>query len=186
MAEDVEILDDSAEYYRHLGIDDAQIWLKGLIASDNLPEDLPLERILQASQYYFNKFYDEKGIMGQGEKTNDDALLKSYKEIYEKAFTRKAILFLKDIRKKQMDEETRLKALKSEYALEGGVEAARWFAAVSDASWADKVTDADAERIANISYKFLHDTEENKELRTSFVGSFIRVSKILFSSLNKE
>ena len=56
MVEDVEILDDSAEYYRHLGIDDAQIWLKGLIASDNLPEDLPLERILQASQYYFNKF----------------------------------------------------------------------------------------------------------------------------------
>ena len=183
---DLDILDDSTEFYRHLGIDDAQIWIKGLIASNNLPDNLSLEDTLKSANYYFDKFYEEKGLMGSGEKTEDPSLIRSYRDIYTKAFTRKAIIYVKDCRKKQADEASKLKELKAEYALEGGVEAAKWFSAINDASWANNITEADAERIANISYKYLHDTEEDKELRTSFISSFIRVSKILFSSLKKD
>lgn len=182
---DLDILDDSTEFYRHLGIDDAQIWIKGLIASNNLPDNLSLEDTLKSANYYFDKFYEEKGLMGSGEKTEDPSLIKSYRDIYTKAFTRKAIIYVKDCRKKQADAASKLKELKAEYALEGGVEAAKWFSAINDASWANNITETDAERIANISYKYLHDTEEDKELRTSFISSFIRVSKILFSSLKK-
>ena len=181
-----DILDDSLEYYRHLGIDDAQIWIKGLIASDNVPDVLTIDDAMKAANFYFDKYYEEKGVHGTGKKTGDTSLLNSLKETYEKAFTRKALLYIKECRKKQADEASKLKELKSEYALEGGVEAAKWFAAIYDADFAKTVTESDAERIAQITFNYLHDTKENKELRTSFIGSFIRVSRILFSSIRKE
>ena len=184
--DEYDILSDSLEFYRQLGVSDAQIWIKGLIASDNIPDTLTIGDTSKASNYYFDKYYQEKGLYGTGEKTEDSNLLKSYRDIYEKSFTRKALLYIKECRKKQVDEASRIKELKSEYALEGGVEAAKWFVAIKDASFAKTINDEDMEKVALITFDYIHDTKESKDLRTSFVSSFIRVSKILFSAIQEE
>lgn len=180
MMNEYEILDDDSEFYRHLGIDDAQIWIKGLVASNNVPEIMTVEDTLKAADYYFDKYYE----MNSAGKPKDENY-ENYRNLYKQSFSRKALLYIKDIRKKKADADSQMRALKSEYALEGGVEASKWFAAIYDASFAPSINEKDAERVASITYKYLHDTEEDKELRTSFIGSFIRVAKILFSSLKK-
>lgn len=178
-----DLLDEDLNFYRQCGIDDAQLYIRGLFISGSFPSDLDIESVNQASDTFFEKSYGMNGEYMLANLGGNVLDFHKCKEVYKKAFIRKAILYFKELKANSLEDSKNLKKKKEEFAIEGNAEAAKWFVAIQSASFLRDVTESDIERVAKIAFNYLHDTEENVELKTSFLASFIKEAKLLFSSI---
>ena len=111
--------------------------------------------------------------------------IEEVKKLYVDTFRRSAVLYLNELRAKKLAEASNSKKKKTDVALSGKVEAAKWFSAVYDASFARSITIEDIANVANITYNVLYNQENNPQLKSYFIGAFTQEAKLLFSTLEE-
>lgn len=174
-------LDDDSKFYKEYGAMDARNYMSELkLQGIDLLEDINLSDVTSKAESYFNLSFGECIPVGDISKLSD------YKAIYVASFLRETSSYKKNLKEQHDLKITNVKTLRDNYSILAIAAAARWFVLMESSSDILKLKDEDLINIASdIVDVITLNKYIDKSIRASFIGSFVKYSKLMISSLTK-
>lgn len=182
----MNIYSNDNTFYKQIADSDSKAWITSLTLTGTLPDNISLKDLKDNAEIYFERTFGKNGeYLLCDDFSQNTVNIEEVKKLYVDTFRRSAVLYLNELRAKKLAEASTSKKKKTDVALSGKVEAAKWFSAVYDASFARSITIEDIANVANITYNVLYNQENNPQLKSYFIGAFTQEAKLLFSTLEE-
>lgn len=166
---------NNIDFYTSCGKDDAEDWIKSINNDLIIPSDLNLDDAQTAADKYFNKNFGCDGEYLLGDDKTE------IRDLYRKVFTRRATLYLKELRKDREKKEEELFHQREKYFNLGQKEASKWYAAIVDSSFLNELDSEAIKKVASITCDSLFEGLD-KVLKNYFVFSFVKTSEELLGT----
>lgn len=182
----MNIYSNDTTFYKQIADSDSKAWITSLTLTGILPDNISLKDLQDNAKIYFERTFGKNGeYLLCDELLLNSTDLEEIKKLYIDTFRRSAVLYLNELRAKKLENASTNKKKKKDVALSGKVEAAKWFSAVYDASFARSIVIEDIVNVANITYNILYNQETDPQLKSIFIGAFTQEAKLLFSTLEE-
>lgn len=172
---------ENLNFFKVCSEDDATDWIKKVNTELILPENLSIDDAKKAANEYFNKnFGNNAEYLPQFEENINE---EEARKIYEVAFIKQATFYLKELRRERDQKESEITELRESFNRAGEAEAAKWFTAINDASFAPNLTTDEIKQVAIITYNSIFPDLNDNILKNYFLVSFVNHAKTLLKTL---